>query len=222
MTAFMSDQGSSSRGTSHGDGTGNREVAAASETTSRTIIVSGLPRSGTSLLMAMLQAGGVPLFTDALRSADESNPRGYFEYEPVKRLSADAPWLPATAGQAVKIVIPLVRRLPPDFPCDVLLLERALPEILASQAAMLSLRGVPPVDPKILAPAFERELKLTRETLAALPSCRVLTLQHRELLARPGKISRQIADFLRLPLKLKDMAATVDPALHRQRGQAPA
>lgn len=183
----------------------------------RTIIVSGLPRSGTSLVMAMLQAGGIPLFTDSRRPADVSNPRGYFEYEPVKRLTADAPWLAATAGQAVKIVIPLVRRLPPDFPCDVLLVERALPEILASQAAMLALRGIAPADPGILAPAFGREWNLTCETLSALPGCRWLPVRHCDLVSRPFEVSREIAGFLRLPLDPPAMAATVDPALYRQR-----
>ncbi|MES2707902.1 MAG: sulfotransferase family protein [Verrucomicrobiota bacterium] len=183
----------------------------------RAIVVSGLPRSGTSLLMAMLQAGGVPLFADSLRAADDSNPRGYFEYEPVRRLAPEAPWLAETAGKAVKIVIPLVRRLPPGFLCDVLLLERALPEIQASQAAMLSLRGIPAADPAILGPAFERELKLTSETLAAFPGCRVLSIQHRDLLTRPLEVSGEIAVFLRLPLDPAAMAAVVDPALHRQR-----
>lgn len=183
----------------------------------RTMIVSGLPRSGTSLLMGMLQAGGIPLLTDSQRSADISNPHGYFEYEPVKRLAADNTWLRATAGQAVKIVIPLVRRLPSDFQCDILLLERDLPEVLASQAAMLELAGIASADPGILAPAFEREWNLTRETLSALPGCRVLIVRHRDLLDRPLEISGEIAGFLRLPLNLPAMAATVYPALHRQR-----
>jgi hypothetical protein len=183
----------------------------------RTIVVSGLPRSGTSLLMAMLQAGGVPLFTDARRAADSSNPRGYFEYEPVKRLTADAPWLAETVGKAVKIVIPLVRRLPPAFPCDILILERAIPEILASQAAMLTLAGVPAVDAKILAPAFERELRLTHESLPAFPGCRVLSVQHRRLITSPLETSQEIATFLRLPLNTAAMAAAVEPSLHRQR-----
>ncbi|MDB6133399.1 MAG: hypothetical protein JWM59_1642 [Verrucomicrobiales bacterium] len=187
---------------------------------SRTIVVSGLPRCGTSLLMAMLRAGGVPLFTDSLRTADDSNPRGYFEYEPVKRLTPDAPWLPRTAGHAVKIVIPLVRRLPPDFPCDVLLLERAMPEILASQAAMLCRCGMPAADARLLGPAFERELRLTHETLAAWTGCRLLTLQHRALLSRPFEACEETARFLRIPLDSAAMAAVVDPTLHRQRKES--
>lgn len=183
----------------------------------RTIVVSGLPRSGTSLLMSMLQAGGISLFTDTRRAADASNPRGYFEYEPVKRLTPEAPWLAETAGKAIKIVIPLVRRLPPAFPCDVLLLERAIPEILASQTAMLQLAGLPAVDSKLLGPAFERELRLTRETLSASPGCRVLTVPHHDLIRRPSEISQEITAFLRLPLDTGAMAAAVDPALHRQR-----
>lgn len=186
----------------------------------RTIVVSGLPRSGTSLLMSMLQAGGIPLFTDARRAADASNPRGYFEYEPVKRLTPDAAWLPDTAGKAIKIVIPLIRRLPPAFPCDVLLLERAIPEILASQTAMLRLAGLPAVNSSILKPAFERELRMTHETLSSFPGCRVLTVSHRDLIARPAEISQEITTFLRRSFDTAAMAAVVDPALHRQRGSA--
>lgn len=184
------------------------------------MIVSGLPRSGTSLLMSMLAAGGIPPFTDRRREPDESNPRGYWEFEDVKRLKAgaDSPWLGLLDDHAVKIVIPLIRRLPADFAADVLLLERDLGEVLASQVAMLARRGLPTADPAVLRPAFEREVELTHRWLAESTGCRWLTLSHRRLIGDPSGSAREIAVFLKRPLDEAAMAAEVDPALHRQRG----
>ena len=100
-------------------------------------IVSGLPRSGTSLMMQMLQAGGLPAFTDRVRSADESNPRGYFEFEPVKRLRTDRSWLPQARGHAIKIIHLLLRELPLDgsLVYRIVFMQRPLEEVLASQRA---------------------------------------------------------------------------------------
>jgi hypothetical protein len=102
-------------------------------------VVSGLPRSGTSLMMQMLAAGGLPPLTDNLRDADESNPRGYFEFDPVKRLRSDRSWLDQARGHAVKIIHVLVRELPADgqFHYRLLLMKRPMEEILASQRALL-------------------------------------------------------------------------------------
>src|SRR5262249_30630691 len=101
------------------------------------IIVSGLPRSGTSLMMQMLDGGGVPVLTDNIRAADTDNPRGYYEFEPVKATKRDATWLPAARGKAVKMVSQLLYHLPPGETYRVLFLERDLEEVLASQEKML-------------------------------------------------------------------------------------
>jgi len=105
------------------------------------IIVSGLPRSGTSMMMQMLQAGGLPLLTDDRRPADPDNPKGYFEYEPVKRLHKDASWLPEAQGSAVKIMAPLLTGLRPDLTYRVIFMTRPMDEVLRSQTAMLAHRG---------------------------------------------------------------------------------
>jgi hypothetical protein len=102
------------------------------------VVVSGLPRSGTSMLMQMLAAGGMPVLTDSVREADENNPRGYFEFEPVKKLFRGADWLPEAKGKAVKIVAPLLLGLPRGLPCRVIFIERDLDEILDSQAKMIA------------------------------------------------------------------------------------
>ncbi len=182
------------------------------------IVVSGLPRSGTSLLMSLLESAGVPLFTDRLRKADADNPRGYFEHEAVKSLARDASWLPLAAGQAVKIVIPLVNHLPQGLNARVLLLKRDLDEILASQAVMLARSGRAPAPSEVLRPAFAR---MWEQSLALLeksaPTIQTMLVCHRTLIHEPEDILPQIAAFLDRPLDLETVRAAIDPALHRQR-----
>src|SRR5437868_1127771 len=100
-------------------------------------IVSGLPRSGTSMMMRMLEAGGMPVLTDKVRSADEDNPNGYFEFEAVKRTKQDASWLDDSGGRAVKMVYRLLYDLPVNRNYRVLFMRRNLKEVLASQREML-------------------------------------------------------------------------------------
>ena len=104
-------------------------------------VVSGLPRSGTSLMMQMLAAGGVELLIDQIRRADADNPRGYFELEAVKRTRQDASWLDDAAGKAVKVIHLLLRDLPDDREYRVVMMSRDLDEVLASQQAMLARSG---------------------------------------------------------------------------------
>src|SRR3990167_393038 len=98
------------------------------------VIVSGLPRSGTSLMMQMLRAGGMSLLIDDQRPADADNPHGYWEYEPVKRLQHDNSWLPQAEGKAVKVVSALLQYLPPRHTYKIIVMHRPMQEVLASQA----------------------------------------------------------------------------------------
>ena len=126
------------------------------------VVVTGLPRSGTSMLMQMLAAGGLPVLSDGLREADEDNPRGYLEFEPVKNLLKDSKWLFGGGGKAVKIVAPLLAALPPGLACRVILSERDLEEVLDSQERMLLRRNQP------LEPTPERRRMLKEEYLRTL------------------------------------------------------
>jgi len=106
-------------------------------------VVSGLPRSGTSLMMRMLDAGGVPAVTDRIRTADDDNPRGYFELEAVKRTKQDPSWLDDAPGKAVKVISQLLCELPPDRAYKVIVMRRKLGEVSAAQKTMLEGRRSP-------------------------------------------------------------------------------
>jgi hypothetical protein len=186
------------------------------------VIVSGLPRSGTSMIMQMVAAGGVPVLTDGVRGADDDNPRGYLEYEPVKKLRQDSKWLPEAKGKAVKIVAPLLAALAPGVPCRVILIERDLNEILNSQARMLERRRENPPDSlwrrDRLTNAYSGTLRQAKTFLRNRPSTWLLVLQRDEVLGDPAAAAVRIGEFLGGGLDTAKMAAEVDPSLHRQRG----
>ena len=182
------------------------------------VIVSGLPRSGTSLMMSLLAAGGHPILTDQLRTPDPDNPRGYFEYTPVRSLMRDNTWLSAHRGRAIKIISTLLPFIPADLPLKVICMQRHLPEVLASQAAMLSRAGKPqPPDPSLLAAAFQKQITITEAFLAQRPLTRILNIYHHRLLQSPaGEIDRLMA-FLPVLRNHLAMLGVIDPTLHRQR-----
>lgn len=187
-------------------------------------VVSGLPRSGTSLMMQMLHAGGLPALADQQRVADESNPRGYFEYEPVKRLRSDRTWLPQARGHAVKIIHLLLRELLLDgsMRYRIVFMERPLGEVLASQQAMLQREGKAGADPAVLQRAFESQLAQLHGWLALQPDVRVLRMDYHRVVQEPMLTADALCSFLELELDRAAMAAAVDPALHRQRSLRPA
>ncbi len=189
------------------------------------VVVSGLPRSGTSLMMQMLRAGGLELLADDSRPPDADNPRGYWEYAPVSRLREDAGWVAAAAGKAVKVVSPLLAYLPPGLAYRVVFMERAMPEILASQRAMLARAGgaAPSAqfDDAAMAERFARHLREVRAWLAAQPNFAVLAVDYDALVTGQAAAAAAVRDFLAVELGVEldaaAMAAVVDPALYRQR-----
>lgn len=185
-------------------------------------VVSGLPRSGTSLMMQMLHAGGLPALTDGLRTADQNNRRGYFEYEPVKRLRSDRSWLPQARGQAVKIIHLLLRELLLDGTLQyrIVFMQRPLEEVIASQHSMLQRDGKAGADPTVLKKAFESQLAQLQAWLVNQPSIRTLALPYHRVISQPQAVAEELAGFLGLPLDIAAMVQAVDPALHRQRGGA--
>jgi hypothetical protein len=204
------------------------------------IIVSGLPRSGTSLMMQMLIAGGIPALHDGHRPADADNPRGYFEFAPAKNLRADCAWLPHARGRALKLVAQLLPFLPPSGadprpasakktktknpenlipPYRIIFMERSLDEVLASQDVMLARHGRKgaAVDPGKLRAIYEQQLAHVNENVEhrKLP---VLRVKHADCLRNPAGVAARVKKFLELPLDEAAMSATVETALYRQRG----
>jgi hypothetical protein len=181
-------------------------------------VVSGLPRSGTSLVMQMLAAGGYPILSDHVRTPDEDNPRGYLEYEKVKTLERDQSWLAEAEGKAVKIVSFLLPKLPENFDYRVIFVRRDLDEVIRSQEKMLERRGQPPgPSADVMKTHFERHLHSVEAWLAGQAHLSILWCRHADILSDAETESRRIADFLQTALDLPEMTGVVDPALYRQR-----
>ncbi len=185
------------------------------------IIVSGLPRSGTSMLMRMLAAGGIELVVDGLRTADTDNPKGYYELERVKELDkkTDTSWLADTRGKGLKVISFLLQHLPPTYDYKVIFLRRSLPEVLASQQKMLDRRGEPPGETSDadMADLFTAHLTKVETQLASRANCEVLYVEHRRAVSEPAVVAGQIGQFLGGGLDVEAMAAAVDTALYRNR-----
>jgi hypothetical protein len=179
-------------------------------------IVSGLPRSGTSMMMAMLDAGGMPLLIDEARPADDDNPRGYFEYAPVKQLRMDKAWVGEACGKAVKVISWLLEDLPHTYPYRVVFMRRALPEVLASQRAMLTRQGKPPGDNAQMTELFEKHLRHLSVWLTRQPHMLVLEVEHRLAIEQPHGTAQAVNEFLGGGLDTAAMAEVVDHALYRQ------
>jgi hypothetical protein len=183
------------------------------------VVVSGLPRSGTSMAMKMLEAGGLPVVTDGQRVADEDNPKGYYEDERVKRLhkEEDKTWLNDARGKVVKIISFLLKSLPDEHNYKVVFMHRNLREIVASQNKMLSRLG----KPNDLPDEAAVQLLTTQEKEAGFflrrPQFDVLELQYSEVLAGARAQAQRIADFVGEPLDVEKMAAVVDKELYRNR-----
>ena len=183
-------------------------------------VVSGLPRSGTSMMMKMLEAGGVSPITDKLREADEDNPKGYYEFERVKLMDqGDTRWVVDARGKVVKVISALLKHLPAGEQYRVVFVRRNMPEILASQRKMLIRRGEDPdkMDDAQMALLFDKHLKQIDEWLRAQPNFRVLYVHYSDVLADPFSQIDMINEFLGGNLNTAAMAEAVDPELYRNR-----
>ena len=177
-----------------------------------------MPRSGTSLMMQMLAAGGIPAVTDRRRAADPHNPRGYFEDERVKRLREDSTWIAEACGKAVKIIYKLLPHLPPRLDYRILFMERDLDEVYASQRDMLEARGDSAASQdRAIIRALSTELDAARAWLDGQSNIRWLAVPYAGLLNSPVIWAGKINEFLDGGLDESAMASAVDPALYRHR-----
>ncbi|MBV6396486.1 MAG: hypothetical protein HFACDABA_02084 [Anaerolineales bacterium] len=183
------------------------------------VIVSGLPRSGTSMMMKMLAEGGLQILTDAIRSADDDNPNGYFEFERVKQMtSGDRDWLDEAGGKVVKVISALLEHLPSDRSYKVIFMEREIQEVLASQKKMLDHRGEQnKVKDEEIAAQYRAHLAAVKPWLARQAHMEVLYVDYNKMMAEPGPLCRRLIEFLDRPLNEEKMLAVPNARLYRNR-----
>jgi hypothetical protein len=188
--------------------------------TSEIVIVSGLPRSGTSLMMQMLDGGGLAVVTDHIRTADTDNPKGYYEFEQVKAIERDVAWLPATRGKAFKMVSQLLYHLPPEETYRIIFMERDLEEMLVSQEKMLVRLGRAPAPRDEIRRAFAAHLERLHEWLGRQPNMTVLRVLYNEVVERSREQAGRLLEFLGGRVDVEGMLKAVDPSLYRNRKAA--
>lgn len=187
------------------------------------IVVSGLPRSGTSMMMKMLAEGGLPILTDALREADDDNPNGYYEFELVKKLpDGQNKWLADASHKVVKIISALLEHLPTNYRYKIIFMEREPSEILASQQKMLANRNEKSeIDDAEMREQFQKHLAAIKYWLARQPNMEVLYVDYNKMILTPENYCQPIADFLAIPVDVSKMLAVPSERLYRNRATKP-
>jgi hypothetical protein len=185
------------------------------------IVVSGLPRSGTSMMMSMLEAGGIEVWLDGIRTADDQNPKGYYELERVKELDKglDKSWVREGRGRAVKVISSLLEHLPRTNNYRVLFMSRDIREVLESQSKMLEQRGQvdDAVSDAALQTFYETHLRKVKYFLANEPGFSALHVTYSDVLADAEAISQRISAFVGMNLNVANMTGVVDRQLYRNR-----
>ena len=189
------------------------------ESVTPTVIVSGLPRSGTSMMMQMLAAGGLPVLSDGVREADEDNPRGYYELEAVKRTKDDPSWLERSDGKVVKMVHALLTDLPNDRPYRVVFMRRKTETVLKSQAAMLNRLGEEGANltPEKLAQLYESQIEHVKNYMGRQACFEFIEVWYGAIIEYTRPQIERINRFLSTKLDIDAMAQVVDPTLRRQK-----
>ena len=173
------------------------------------------------MMMKMLEAGGLPVLSDHLRTADEDNPKGYFEFERVKKLAQDQSWLPEARGKVVKVISALLRHLPATYRYRIVFMRREMAEVLASQRQMLIRRGQAAdghdANDAKMADAFRRHLAEVEKWLAQQSNMETLFISYNDILKQPAEQTARLNQFFDNTLDAAAMISVVDQALHRQR-----
>lgn len=184
------------------------------------VVVSGLPRSGTSLMMQMLDLGGIPAITDKIREADTDNPRGYYEFEQVKRTKQDSSWVAQARGKVVKMVSSLLYDLPAPESYKVVFMERDIDEVLASQEKMLRRLNRPVAPPEEIKRSYSIHLDRLFKWLPDQRHIRILKTNYNELMSSPEKVAQAVSEFLDGRADVRAMLEAIDVSLYRNRVKA--
>ena len=191
-----------------------------SDPANRIVIVSGLPRSGTSLMMSMLDAAGIPPMQDNIRTADADNPNGYYEYERVKDMpEGDVSWVKDARGKSVKVITALLKHLPQKYHYDIIVMRREMAEILASQKKMLIRRGEDPdkISDQEMADLFGKHFSQVMSWVRQQKNIRYYEVSYNDILAEPEDQIEKVNQFLGGHLDTAAMLERIDPDLYRQR-----
>ena len=182
-------------------------------------MVSGLPRSGTSMMMKILAEGGLTIVTDEEREADEDNPNGYFEIELSKKLKdGEINWVYDAQGKAVKVISYLLEFMPDDLNYDVIFMDREISEILASQKKMLQRRNeTSTISDEEMEEQFRSHLKAVKYWIARKPNMRVKFVKYDEMVRTPEELCPELAEFLEQPMDVSAMSAVPNQSLYRNR-----
>jgi len=179
------------------------------------VIVSGLPRSGTSLMMQMLDKGGVKILTDENRKADTSNPKGYFEYDPVMSIHKDNLWLDKAKDKSVKVVAPLLKFLDPKYRYKVIFMNRDLTEIVKSQQKMIG--KDPETLPTRLLNAYKKHLNQVEIWKDREPGVELIYLNYKDVLNNTEESLEKVVSFIGVEMNKDQMASCVDKSLYRNK-----
>jgi len=183
-------------------------------------IVSGLPRSGTSMMMRMLQAGGMDLLTDNIRTPNEDNPMGYFEIEQVKKLKdGELGWLSEAKGKAVKVISALLEHLPDQYKYKVIFMRRDINEVLASQKQMMIRRNEPVnnMNDDELGQVFMKHLVQVEQWLAEQRNFEVAYVDYKDVINNTKSNLIKLSQGLDISLDIEPMLEVPDQGLYRQR-----
>jgi hypothetical protein len=184
-------------------------------------IVSGLPRSGTSMMMKMLESGGLEIMTDAERTADDDNPKGYFEYERVKELEkeTDKSYVREGRGKALKVISFLIKDLPDDNDYRVIFMRRDLGEVITSQNKMIENRGSEDssATTEAMKEAYRNDIVRTRLLCKGRPNFELIEVHYSATVGSPAETANKVNAFLGGSLDEEAMRAAVDGSLYRNR-----
>jgi hypothetical protein len=188
---------------------------------SQIIIVSGLPRSGTSLMMQILHSGGIPILCDNEVLPDESNPRGYFEYSPVKNSFKDISWIPQAHGKAVKVITQLIPCIKTDVKIKIIFMERELKEVIQSQHKMILQKNNKTSQSNLfdqkLIDTYTAQISKVEDWIQEKSQIEYIKIKYNQLINNPKYSIEQINTFLSIELNMNKIIEVIDPNLYRNK-----